>query len=182
MQAEIICHAYNFSSNLTHFSWELKVLILYETDRWSPCMNRRTLHSHRVTRLDVSRECKTRSTYVWFYCTLNLQVPWCFVCNSYIISVRDILWHLLHQARGHEAAWGLSALYKHHASQMHAILYPMCTATMDTHRTLEKEGRDMAILLETVVQSHSRSQLSNVSRTLDGMVTEGCGQIDTKID
>ena len=62
------------------------------------------------------------------------------------------------------------------------ILYPVGTATMDALRTLEKERRDKLILLETVLQSHSLSQLSNVNQTLDGIVTEGYGQIDTKID
>ena len=56
------------------------------------------------------------------------------------------------------------------------------TATMDTFRTLENERRDMLILIETVLQSHSLNQLSNVNLTLDQIVTEGCGQIDTTID
>ena len=56
------------------------------------------------------------------------------------------------------------------------ILYPMGTATMDTHRTLEKERKEKLILLETVLQSHSLSQLSNGDRTSDYIVIEGCGQ------
>ena len=56
------------------------------------------------------------------------------------------------------------------------------TATMDTHRTLEKEIRDELIVLETVLQSNSLNQLSNVDRTSDRIVTEGCDQIDTTID
>ena len=41
------------------------------------------------------------------------------------------------------------------------------TATMDMHRTLEKERGDKLILLEMVLQSHSLNQLSNVDRTSD---------------
>ena len=44
------------------------------------------------------------------------------------------------------------------------------------------ERRDKLILLETVLQSHTLCQLSSINRTLDGILTEGCGQIDTKID
>ena len=62
------------------------------------------------------------------------------------------------------------------------ILYPMGIATIDTHRTLEKERRDKLILLEMVLQSRSVSQLSNVDRTSDGIMTEGCGKIDTNLD
>ena len=62
------------------------------------------------------------------------------------------------------------------------ILYPVGTATIDTHRTLEKEKRDKLILLETVLQSRSVRQLSNVDRTSDGIMTEGCGEINTTID
>ena len=62
------------------------------------------------------------------------------------------------------------------------ILYPVGITAIDTHRTLEKERRDKLILLETVLQSRSLSQLSNVDRISDGIVTEGCGQIDTTID
>ena len=47
------------------------------------------------------------------------------------------------------------------------------TATMDTHRILEKERRDKLILLKTVLQSHSLNQLLNINRTLDRIVTEG---------
>ena len=53
---------------------------------------------------------------------------------------------------------------------------------MDTHRTLEKERRDTLSLLEMVLQRCSLSQLSKVNRTLDGIVTEVCGQIDTQSD
>ena len=56
------------------------------------------------------------------------------------------------------------------------------TATIDTLRTLEKERRDKLILLKMVLQTHSLNQLSNVDRTSDRIVTEGCGQIDTTID
>ena len=59
------------------------------------------------------------------------------------------------------------------------ILYPVSIATIDTHRTLEKERRDKFILLKTVC---SVSQLSNVDRALDGIMTEGCGEIDTVLD
>ena len=59
------------------------------------------------------------------------------------------------------------------------ILYPVGTATMDTHRTLEKEKRDKVMLLEMALQSCSLSQLSNVNRTSDGIMI---GQIDAKID
>ena len=45
------------------------------------------------------------------------------------------------------------------------ILYPVGTATMDTRRTLENERRDKLILLETVLQSRSLRQLSNVNGT-----------------
>ena len=62
------------------------------------------------------------------------------------------------------------------------ILYPVGTATMDTHRTLEKERKDKFILLETVLQSHSLSKLSNGDHTSDRIVIEGCGHIDTSID
>ena len=62
------------------------------------------------------------------------------------------------------------------------ILYPVGTATMDAHRTLEKEGKDKPILIETVLQSCSLSQLSNGDRTSDRIVIEGCGQIDTVIN
>ena len=58
------------------------------------------------------------------------------------------------------------------------ITYPVGTATMDTHRTLEKERRDKLILLETVLQSRSQKQLSNVNGIFDRLMTEGCGQID----
>ena len=57
----------------------------------------------------------------------------------------------------------------------------MGIATIDTHRTLEKERRNKLILLKMVLQSHSVSQLSNVDRTSDGIMTEGCGEIDTTI-
>ena len=56
------------------------------------------------------------------------------------------------------------------------ILYPMGTATMDTHRTLEKERKDKLILLKTVLQSRSLSRLSNSDRTSDHIVIEGSGQ------
>ena len=55
-------------------------------------------------------------------------------------------------------------------------------STMDMHRTLEKERRDKLILLETVLQSHSLNQLSNIDQTLDRIMTEGCGQISTTIN
>ena len=58
------------------------------------------------------------------------------------------------------------------------ILYPVGTATMDTHRTLEKERKDKLILLETVLQSHSLSQLSNGDQTSDHIMIEGCGWRD----
>ena len=53
----------------------------------------------------------------------------------------------------------------------------MGTATMDTHRTLEKERKEKLILLETVLQSRSLSQLLNSDRTSDRIVIEGCGQM-----
>ena len=56
------------------------------------------------------------------------------------------------------------------------ILYPMGIATMDMHRTLEKERKEKLILLETVLQSCSLSQLSNGDQTSDCIVIEGCGQ------
>ena len=56
------------------------------------------------------------------------------------------------------------------------IFYPVGTATMDTHRTPEKERKDNLNLLETVLQSHSLSQLSNGDQTPDSIVIEGCGQ------
>ena len=62
------------------------------------------------------------------------------------------------------------------------ILYPVVIATTDTHRTLENERKDKLILLETVLQSSSVSQPSNVDHTSDGIATEGCGEIDTTID
>ena len=55
-------------------------------------------------------------------------------------------------------------------------LHPVGTATMDMHGTLEKEREDKLILLETVLQSHFLSQLSNSNRTSDRIVIEGCGQ------
>ena len=61
-------------------------------------------------------------------------------------------------------------------------IYPEGTSTMDTHRTLEKERKDKPILLETVLQSRSLSQLSNGDRTSDCIVIEGCGQIDTTLN
>ena len=45
---------------------------------------------------------------------------------------------------------------------------------MDTHRTLEKERKEKLLLLETVLQSRSPSQLSNGDRTSDSIVIEGC--------
>ena len=57
------------------------------------------------------------------------------------------------------------------------ILYPVGITAIDTHRKLEKERRDKLIVLETVLQSCSLSQLSNVACISDGIVTEGCGQI-----
>ena len=62
------------------------------------------------------------------------------------------------------------------------ILYPEGTATMDTHRTLEKERKDKLILLETVLKSPSLSQLSNGDQTSDCIVIEGCSQIDTTLN
>ena len=59
---------------------------------------------------------------------------------------------------------------------------PVGIATIDTHRTLEKERRDKLILLETILQSRSVSQFSNVDRNSDGIVTEGCGEIDTTLN
>ena len=56
------------------------------------------------------------------------------------------------------------------------------TATMDTHRTLEKERRDKLIFLETILQNSSLNQLLNIDRTSDRIATEVCGQIDTTID
>ena len=53
-----------------------------------------------------------------------------------------------------------------------SILYPVGTATMDTHRTLEKERKDKLILLETVLQSRSLSQLSNDDQTSDRIVIQ----------
>ena len=53
------------------------------------------------------------------------------------------------------------------------VFYPVGIATIDKHRKIEKERRDKLILLKTVLQSCSVSQLSNVDRTLDGIVTEG---------
>ena len=50
------------------------------------------------------------------------------------------------------------------------ILYSVGTATMDTHSTLEKEK---LILLETVLQIHCLSQLSNGDQTSDRIVIEG---------
>ena len=87
------------------------------------------------------------------------------------------------EARGREAAWGLSAINLCIPSARDiTILYPVGTAIMGMRRTLEKERRNKLILLGTVLQSHSPSQLSNVERTLDHIVTEACGQIDTTID
>ena len=40
------------------------------------------------------------------------------------------------------------------------IMCPVGTATMDTHRTLEKEGRDKFIVLETALQTPSLNQFS----------------------
>ena len=58
-------------------------------------------------------------------------------------------------------------------------LYPMGTATMNTHK---KERKDELILLETVLQSRSLSQLSKGGRTSDhNIVIEGCGQINRLI-
>ena len=76
------------------------------------------------------------------------------------------------EARGREAARGLSACDI-------TILYPMGIATMDTHRTLERERKrkHKLVLLETVLQSRSLSQLSNGDRTSDCIVIKGCGQI-----
>ena len=56
------------------------------------------------------------------------------------------------------------------------------TATMHMHRTVEKERRDKVILLKTVQQSHSPNQLSNIDRTSNQIMTEGCGQIDATIN
>ena len=53
------------------------------------------------------------------------------------------------------------------------------TATMDTLRSLDRERREKLILLEMVLQNHSLHQLSTFDWTLDQIVTEGCGQIDT---
>ena len=62
------------------------------------------------------------------------------------------------------------------------ILYPVGTATTNTHRTLPKKEKDKLILLETVLQSCSLGQLLNGDRTSDRIVIEGCGQIKTTID
>ena len=65
------------------------------------------------------------------------------------------------------------------------ILYPVGIATMDTHRILENKEKQACLLLETDTQSRSLSglQLERQSRrTSDGLVTEGCGQIDTTIE
>ena len=56
--------------------------------------------------------------------------------------------------------------------------YITVTATMGTHRTLEKERRDSLFYSK----QRSLSQLSNVERISDRVVTEECGQIDTTID
>ena len=50
---------------------------------------------------------------------------------------------------------------------------------MDTHITLEKEKTETRLSSPT---SRSLSQLSNVDRTLKGIVTERCAHIDTTID
>ena len=50
------------------------------------------------------------------------------------------------------------------------ILYPVGTATMDMHSTLEREK---LILLETVVQIRCLTQLLNGDQTSDRIVIEG---------
>ena len=66
----------------------------------------------------------------------------------------------------------------------HALYVTLHTSTVGiaTMEILERERRDKLILLKTVLQSHSPNQLSNIDRTSDRIVTEGCGQIDTTFD
>ena len=64
----------------------------------------------------------------------------------------------------------------------HTLYVILRTSTVGTatHRSLEKE-RDKLILLETVLQIHSLNQFSDIDRTSDHTVTEGCGKINTTI-
>ena len=64
-----------------------------------------------------------------------------------------------------------------HPKCVMTILYPVGMATMETHRTLEKE-RDKLILLKIVLHSRSLRQLLNIDQISDCLVTEWCGQID----
>ena len=50
---------------------------------------------------------------------------------------------------------------------------------MDT----EKKKKELILHVGRIrLLSRSLSQLSNVNRSLERLVTEGCGQIDTKLD
>ena len=55
----------------------------------------------------------------------------------------------------------------------------MGTVTMDTFRGQKNQTRDELVLHKMVPRSHSLSQLLNVDRTLDRLMTEGCGLIDS---
>ena len=61
------------------------------------------------------------------------------------------------------------------------ILYPVGIATMDTHRTLENKEKQ-AYSKQTHKAALQVGFSSNASRTFDGLVTEGCGQIDMTIE
>ena len=88
--------------------------------------------------------------------------------------MRDV-WHLLHRS--------LRAIDAMHPSAYDiTILYPVGIATMDTHRTLGNKEKTGLSYSKQIHKAALRVKLSNINRTSDSFVTEGCGEIDTTID
>ena len=69
--------------------------------------------------------------------------------------------------------------YKCHASRMCVIqlvyIYPVGIATMDVHRTLKKKEKTSSSYLKRTHKAAFWIKLSNVDRTSECLVTEGCG-------
>ena len=83
--------------------------------------------------------------------------------------MRDV-WHLLHRS--------LRAIDAMHPSAYDiTILYPM-----DTHRTLGNKEKTGLSYSKQIHKAALRVKLSNINRTSDSFVTEGCGEIDTTIN
>ena len=78
------------------------------------------------------------------------------ISNSYIKGARDV-WHFIApMPKGAKCTRDECAINVIHLSAHDmTIIYPVGIATIDTHRTPEKEKRDKLILLKMVLQSHS---------------------------